>query len=390
MSAVTLSFADRLNALTFQNKISGIRLGDPARGILTKYRMRLRDAERFTIDNEAVRLICQLSYQRDRMAAWSCLARLPYDTVWFEFNLHEKCREFERMGTLSSPFDPDEVGATVGYLMYRDGPPGTTRWIAHPFYEMHTGEMVSGLIAFLFDPEGQPNAPLRGSEIWQSPTLSLRPGFPKARGEYPYGSIITIDQEALLAGDFNYDGSSVVAGDWFINRGGAIVDPFWEKQLARQGNDKINQMIAPQVKEEAGIVRWLVTLLTAINTLPKDIRSVPTTTKTRVVAGRRLKPLSHNTIAIKLPRDDRVVRARAIMDHAVSADPRPWHKVIGHWRVIERSKAHGRVCRHLPTMVESGVAICERCELMVRWISDYHRGDMKVGIVEHTYAVTAG
>jgi hypothetical protein len=386
MSAMTLTVADQVNALTFRNKIKDIRLGDAARGVLTRYRMRLRDAERFVVDDDAVRLVCQLSKQRDRLAGWSCLARLPYDITWIEFNLHEKCREFMRIGTITESLDLTEVSPLIGYLMYRDGAPGTARWLAHPFYQADD-MCLPGLLAFLFDPEGQPDTPLRGSSVWNSPTLSLRHGFPRIPAVSPDGSVNEIDGEILLAGDFLFEGNIGRPNEWFVNRGGAIVDPFWEAHHTRR-RDRLNQSVALHVKEEAGIIRWLVTLLASINNLPKDIRDVPTSTRTRVAHGHRLALMSHRTISIKLPRDDRVVRARELLDNTLSADPRPWHKVIGHWRVIERGKMRGRVCRHIPTMVENGVAICERCELLVRWVSDYERGDHKIGVIEHTYAIT--
>jgi hypothetical protein len=39
-------------------------------------------------------------------------------------------------------------------------------------------------------------------------------------------------------------------------------------------------------------------------------------------------------------------------------------------------------------MVENGLGICERCELLIRWIADQTRGDEALGVVTHTYDIT--
>jgi hypothetical protein len=136
-------------------------------------------------------------------------------------------------------------------------------------------------------------------------------------------------------------------------------------------------------------LRWLMTLLAAINHLPREIKPVQTLVGKRAVGANILPYFQHRTINIKLPRDERIVWAHKHMQSALRNAPRAWHQVSGHWRIIERGKTPTYICRHLPTMVEAGLGMCERCQLLIRWIPTHHRGDPNVGIVEHTYNVTA-
>lgn len=70
---------------------------------------------------------------------------------------------------------------------------------------------------------------------------------------------------------------------------------------------------------------------------------------------------------------------------------RAWHPVRGHWRVVERGKKLPILCRHEPTEVDNGLALCTRCERLIRWIELPHgRGDPRLGIVNRTaYEVKA-
>jgi hypothetical protein len=64
--------------------------------------------------------------------------------------------------------------------------------------------------------------------------------------------------------------------------------------------------------------------------------------------------------------------------------------VSGHWRIIERGKPlPPYFCHHEPEMVDKGLAICARCEMLIRWIPQHERGDASKGWVDHTYRVKA-
>lgn len=389
---------DAAHAFTFGTKVMTRPIPEQARAVLARYRMEMRRAERYVLDDDAVRLICELSHEQSHLNAWSFLARIPFDVCWFEFSLHAKLRKFEQMGVLEKRFDLSEVPERAGYLFMKDDPTGdSARWVVISFAAMAPdGDITPGLIGYVYDPEGSDYDPVRGSKRWRQPTLSLRPNFPKVpiRAQLGKDSDTTIeticDPELLIAGDLRFDEVQGVVGDkWTVNRMAVIPDPFWMTMLPSFGHssEQIDKLMMIEVREEAGHLRWLMTMLAAINNLPKDVRPVHTKVKQKV--GMHILPyFQHHTITLKLPRDNRVVWARELLERCVSNAPRAWHRVSGYWRIVERGKALPTGCRHLPTMVENGLGMCERCQLVIRWIKDHERGDPTIGIVNQCRIIT--
>jgi hypothetical protein len=382
---------DLTHGMTFATRILSNKVTPQGKHVLSAYRMALRRAEKFVVDDESVALICGMSHQMDRLASFAFLARLPFDTCWFELSLHAKVREFERMKTMASPFVPSEVAERIGYLLYKDDDGSDSpRWVATQFYQ-HNGAVMPGLISFIFDPEGSDYDPVRGSKRWRAPTLSLLPNFPRMKVELKTSppQIIETDVEYLLAGDVRLD-LSILGSEWVANRVAAIVDPFWQTILSKRSQHEMYHTLLVEIKEEAGHLRWLMTLLAAVNNLPKETRHMVVPPGGRTFGAHVLPYFQHRTIAIQVPRENHVAWARDYIDGVLRHNaPRAWHKVRGHWRVIEYGKST-RMCRHMPTMVEEGVGICERCELLIRWIPEMERGDASIGMIEHTYNVTKG
>src|SRR5215472_13022975 len=72
-----------------------------------KYRALLRQAMRFRLDDDFVRLATNMSHDYDRLIQMNDLAELPYDVAWFEFDNHTRLRELDDMGKLATRFDPE-------------------------------------------------------------------------------------------------------------------------------------------------------------------------------------------------------------------------------------------------------------------------------------------
>lgn len=389
---------DRVHSMTFAKKMLGVNLRPGTQASLRETRMQLRRAEKFVIDDDTVRLVCHLSHEHDMLEGWSFLARLPFEVCWFEFNLHAKVGEFHKMGRLANrnSFEPDKISPTCGYLLYRDDPGSDSpRWFVQQFYEFPIDgklEVHPGLLSYVFDPEGSDFAPVRGSTKWRLPTLSLIPNFPKipVSAEIGKDGIViqtTCDPEILMSGDMKWRDGRVVGADWCQNRAAVTADPFWNGYYEPDKRGKLYDILATEVREETGHIRWLMTLLAAINGIPRDIKQAQTRTGTRQANARILPYFQHRTITLKVPDDNRIIWARKRLQSELRNAPRPLHPVKGHWRIIELGKAPAHICRHQPTMVENGVGMCEKCQLMIRWIKDYTRGTPEIGIVEHTYNV---
>lgn len=416
-----LPFMDRVHGFLFSDKIGKGRTRIPgdAKRVLARHRAQLRRAEKFVIDDETVRLICHLSHEKDQLEGWSFLARLPFEVCWFEFNLHAKVSEFDKMNSLPGRFNPETVSPVIGYLLYRDDAGSASpRWVLTQFYEVEGGSVVPGLLSYVFDPEGSDYSPVRGSTYWRAKTLSMIPGFPKLPVLAELSGLkvsTTCDPEILASGDLRLgnwaekeDGSFIIpkgtefetdkdgnmifhpehgmitGGGWCYNRLAVIHEPFWP--CYHNGNLN-NELAGREVREEMGHIRWVVTMLAALNNLPRDVKQAQTLTGRRTVGANILPYFQHRTISLRIPNDDRIVWARKRMQTALRNAPRPWHPVRGHWRIIEMGKAPAHICRHQPTMVENGVGMCEKCQLMIRWIADHTRGDPTIGIVDHTYSV---
>lgn len=415
MAEFQTPFMDRVHEWTFAAKANGRKISNEARQVTARYRAQLRRANRFVVDDEAVRLCCHLSHEIDRLESWGFLARLPHDVCWFEFNLHAKMQEFDRMGTLRWPFDPGEVSPVMGILIYKDDPPSPL-WLAHIFTICHSrrytpktnGEVSPDVVSLMFNPEGNEMWPLRGSKIWRSPTLSLLPGFPGIGAEIRTGdgTVIhttcsaelvmagvmgvgggetTVNRDAESGALYTADDSLITGMQWMTSRTAVIVDPFTSSELFDFKGTSLQekyQHIVNAVKELRGMLRYLITMLAMINGLPLDTRPIATRPGRHTIGMHQLPYLGHSVINIKVPRDDRVVWARKALTAFGRNSARRWGPVRGHWRVIERGKST-HACRHMPTMVEAGLGMCEACELMIRWVEYPHgRGDPNVGVVD--------
>ncbi|MBO0736416.1 MAG: hypothetical protein J2P48_07590, partial [Alphaproteobacteria bacterium] len=212
-----LPLADEIYRFTFNEKSMSSRRAPPgALAAQRRYRPKLRDARRFILDDDAVRLISRLSHERDRFDAWAFLARLPHDPMWLEFNLHTKVQELNTLQKHPPPFIPTEVPRRLGFLLYNDD--DNVRWVCHEFYDFtnthaagmeHRFNYQPGMLDYVFDPEGDLDTVLRGSKVWKTKTLSQLDWFPKIplRIACPHdGSPLvegTIDPEICLCGVFD-------------------------------------------------------------------------------------------------------------------------------------------------------------------------------------------
>jgi len=396
-----MSLADAINVWSYQHKCQGIGITDAAYQVQVKYRTKLRVAERFVLSDDSVRLICHLAHQTNRLEGWSFLARLPFSPIFFELDLHVKVREFEKMGSLRHPFDPSLVSPRIGYLMWRDTTNDENpRWVCHGFSELDGGA-IPEMISYVFDPEGNPMFPTRGSDYWQAPTMSLIPGFPKVpiRAYHQEKEIDSqVDPELILGGvldpgdrpasakviglKYVVDEGLVKGPSWLIHRMAVILDPWWNLHI--DNDPRKFKLVLNQIMENAGHLRWIITMLAAINGIPKSIRPLPVRTDRRTLGMHRLKYFTSSVVELTIPAEDKLAYARSKLNKASSNVHRPWHKVRGHWRVVEYGKAQ-YFCRHDPVMVEHGLGICTKCELLVRWINDFVQGTPEEGIHQHDH-----
>lgn len=392
--ALTEPFMDKVHQWTFQHKLEGRPLPKAVLNVLMKQRIALRKAQRFILDDDAVEIVCEQSHDMDRMQAWSFLARLPYAPMWIEFDLHTKIRKFHEMGWLHKDGRPifDDVSPVMGLLFDLDRN-SETRWNCQSFILLN-GNPYPDFLSFTFDPAGSALTPIRGSTTWNMPTLSLRPGFPKLEigvkgkpGEA--NSTALVDPEFIILGVIDNDkpDHEYVTPDWFAARAAVTVDPWWNAYFGPtpEKQAKLTEACHMHLVQDSGMLRWLVTLLATINGLPRDTKPVLQRAGHKVMGANIIPYFSHHTLSITVPKDNRIRYVKLHMDRSTRNVKRRWHQVIGHWRIIERGKTNRLLwCRHIPAAVENNIGICERCEMLIRWIPAHTRGDPEVGMVDHT------
>ena len=375
--------------------------------VLGRYRQQLRQAERMVLDDDAVRMICQMSHIQNRFDLWSILARLPYDSLWIELDLHVKVKEWERMGTLRSPFVPADVSKACGYLLQRE-PDSQSRWVATEWVAVGQSRKDKRLtpalgeypipqpVSFVFDPEGSAIKPVAGSTLWNLPTLSRLDKAMRlpvhmrieAENDPAKDELWEVDPEFGYSGAFEAGDAEtpVKIADWARYKVGAVIEPVWYHSQ----NPRLMQSVYNDITERTGALRWLIAALAVINDVP-NTRLIKNARPGRMQARAHLVPyFQHHVVTLKIPRGARAFLAvkRALDKSAVVAH-RAWHRVRGHWRVIEYGKRLPFICRHEPSESHDGVATCLRCERIIRWIAVQYRGDPALGIIDHEYRVTA-
>lgn len=403
-----IPFFERVNAWSYAKKIQGRRVSDKARSIMLHHRSTLRRAQRFVIDDDAVRLACHLSHERDRLEPFTFLARLPYVPMWIEYNLHAKIREFDRMGRLrKSPGDLlRHVPHTMGLLLDLDRG-SETRWNCHVFVSesdpnVKQDWVFPDFLAYVFDPACNGQIPVRGSAQWNAPTLSMRPDFPRQKADIEYemenGQIITreteIDPEFNVIGVFEHGATSVGAPDFFANKTAVIVEPWWDAwHHTAEDRARLDHMAFIDARELTGMLRWLICLLAAINGLPRDVAARPTRPGHRLIGANVIPYLGAHNLSIKIPKDGNIRHVALTLERSGRNQRRRWHRVIGHWRIIDAGRnPRGIWCKHMPALIDDQdphLGLCEKCQMLIRWIPQHTRGDPEIGIVDHpTYTVT--
>ena len=360
--------------------------------VLSRLRQSLRSAQRMVIDDDTVRLICRISHDREKFPLWAILARLPFDTLWIEFDLHEKVKEFERMGTLHSRVDLSIVSRPVGYLLQKDLDT-STRWIAHEFVDADgkNVQVTTQPCFFVFDPNGSDLQPVRGSTLWGKTTLSRDPDFPRLplKGKCENGETIDCeaDPEFSYAGAFTLEENSIHPDDWANDKIGACLCPVWTSVMPKK---RLIRFAMEDALERAGTLRWLMILLATINSVPNNIRSMHGRKGHMQVPGAPpLSYFSHKVITLTVPKRNTIRYVSDALTREATGRHNKWHKVIGHWRHIEYGRKLPYFCKHEPSRVEGDIAWCERCERKLRWITlPNGRGSAALGYIDHSYLVT--
>lgn len=364
--ALPTPFYDEVHAFTHR-PLSELTYPQSAERQMLQYRMWIRQARRFVISDSMSDLVVQASLRLDKMPLWIVLARIPFDVCWFEIDNHQHILSLQRHSTLGHPVNLDEVARKTGWLLVRDKP-HPTRWFAFEFASLAPTEddlivgrrdrsdiVVPGLAAYVLDPDGHPGSPALGG-------LGIKPLSVEVPALPAY-------IEHVLWG-INDPRGNVMAPEWALHRINAFMEPLlrtkYRHPFNRSKTYQMDRFIQTQMVENRGIMRFIVTLLAAVNDVPvlyKDVEARPGHAKTRL---KKVPYLSHQVITIKAPKAKPVEWLIKKLDGAAGSRKKR-HEVRGHWRVLINRK----------TRVVQGRT----------WIPSHQRGDASLGYVKHDYII---
>jgi hypothetical protein len=335
------------------------------RGRLRDYRRRLIEADRFSLDADAVwETTDRADYDRKHVMDRVHLARLPYPEIWLEYSQREKVTANFYAGR--GPRPGDGVPELVGFLIRRvDERPDA--WIAtkviHQSDNIPVNDASHGLCFFEYMFDAESNRPIRhlGSR------MSVAAGPPHW---LRFGSNVTpeVTSKLLLGvptGDPEYDPLDEAA-----NKVAVSLEPLWRSKMDAEVKAKpsrakaLGEMLSYDLEEIRGEVRFLITALALINEVPILVTDTAPPRRSFLTQGGMRPYLSHRTISLNVPAIKKAKKSPYEFLH--EATRRKRHKVRAHTRRF---------------YAPSGALMYEK------WIKEHLRGDERLGWVTHDYQI---
>lgn len=369
---------------------------------LRDYRVLLRQAERFYLDDDFVSKSLEVSRDFNKVKTWVNLARLPYGVTWIEFDCRTKVTASRVAGTLAYDASIDDVPKRMGFLLQTIDE-NTGVWALTIFSSSEgAGEEVESqfpvfphLLTFFLAPEGPSIIAVQPPKPWKHPfSEGMFGGFADKLGFDPQH----LAHHMLGCGNKLEDGTVTAFHPEFENRLTMAHEPLHSialKDAATRGgrnSEKLgrfmSRMMRDTLDEERGIIRWLIAILGMMNAVPTIKHYFPAQPGHMWMRGRDVPFMAHNVVTLKLPKQNYIAYIhRKLRQESDERRRNRAHRVRGYFRTIEYGNAIR--CKHAPTMVENGIGICLKCEQMIRWIPDGVRGDASLGWVNHDYLVEA-
>jgi hypothetical protein len=330
----------------------------------TKVRHALERARRFIVDEPMAGFMAELANESFIKAgnlnplslriadSIRVQSRLPYDAIWIEYPL----RSYQRRASEIRAVDPvpeDEQPLREGWLIQQH--PGIeTAYIMHMWTQSDQED------------DG-------GFRLWT---------FPFAFAWCADDSPLPWNDLEVLRGD---TASSIIVGIAHYERRNVnlVRSPLITEPVT--GNPAMTRHYETLLKEWAGVIRRVWSLLATINDIPKTVGEVRQT-KGFLARGRIRKYLDHSTITLAIPgKKDTRVLARELMAIA----HRRRHPVRAHWRDDWRHPPASQ-CKHLWEVMDDKAdhIQCAACHGRQTYIHKHDRGDATLGWVSHSYNVT--
>lgn len=341
-------------------------------------RLTLERAKVFTLSDDFTRIACETSMQDPgvMLNALSC-ARLPYDTVWMEWD------EEVRLTALSGIIGEDSA-MRIGCLLtrlpgYDDVFKMQTFWLHRDSHKYVKAGMTTSKKVFVsmlntyWNTSGEVvkiNVPLMPNDL-KNQDMLLGRFYHKTWAEHEH----LADLEERLA---------VGIGDGFHwNVSQKKMDE--EVKKMRAGEDAtLAHMLYGALMSVEGDMRHIIAVLSLLQTKWVDKHLTRPSSGVRGMRGVRSKWLDVHTCVITAPKE-RIVRGYARMVGTGALRRR--HDVMGHW--CERYGTGLKDCVHEFVENDKHQEVCKHCHLTRWWRKAHARGSSDIGLVKKTYEVRA-
>jgi hypothetical protein len=318
-------------------------------------------------------------------------ARLPYETMWLEWN------------SLAGPFsDADKVGVSqAGFLIAPSAGRHRAIIAANVEHRETPGVFaaVPNMIGFTFDfrePWVDWSVVVdAGNHMMPFDTALFGdvPGAVEAIRSAPWGGEGKTPADRAAIGRFIRHAAYHPAPPlgslmWATIR--HAMNEGAEDVLARQ-----REWFMQNVMATRGLFKWLTAVLALLAHLPdRDVDKRPAKAPGHLVRGRIVPGYHYNVVTLRRPLNVRRV-ASAIRRENIARGPSPQYDVGGGWR-YRRGRGDPK-CSHVwarrydeeGNPVGKDQQLCKRCDRL-RWrVKDYKRGDPRYGVIERGERVTA-
>jgi len=340
--------------------------GKAAHKRISGYQSMIRQANRFVLTNDTLEEVYHLSHQVDKLYDRSALARIPFDTVFIEYDGHHKVRVGREHGTVIKDMDYDDytdIPRKSGFLLKQLYPDRPDAWVA---FTVHSDQVVGGLtpLGFLFD--AQSTEVMQERLGWKNITQTYLKKLPAFMNEDAHDAL-----QEYSWGVFGPKETKPPGWDALTKMSAYIEEPLWalhfEKYSSRTEIESQAKVLADVMREHAGDLRFLVSLLAVMNEVPIILN--PVESRGSFMAGGKMQPFfSHRTVGIDLParyRKQRRTKIAKLIAAAVKSRKRR-HQVRGHMRrYYDKNKTLKKEV----------------------WINSHARGDATLGWVHQDWEV---
>lgn len=343
-----------------------------------RFALRVSQAERFVVDNEALRAVMEASMVGNcaKIEGMLGLARLPYKSIWVEFDARVRVKSQREAGALADP-DKDYPYGRGGFLIERIKEDDPTTWTATYCgitNEKHAVAEIGGC-GYLMSTEGEA-LPMAPDEELPSPLVYNDMGLAPQGTNYgmhakPWGLVDPADRKTTTASQQLHEHCRVLLpGVW----------------LALQQPETAGKLLLKAIDEGRGDARFLVALLSMINTIPMST-VVRAGSSHRGPNYKKMEYFGHTVIKLNIKKSTAVRR--------MLTDAARWHQrahmVRGHYRTYQRGA--GPLCRRdlheWKPADANGRRDCCKCSAWQKWIAEHPAGDASLGWVRHDYKVVA-